>query len=447
MKKNNNEKMLKRELKDKLDWYTMYASEKEYDEMAVESILYLLDHIEPLEEGSVPPSEEAWERFLKRKENARELLPLNGKEAAALREEIRRLGRNENSVVSKNESGVAGRNESSVAGKNESGVASRNKGSIVDRNERGIGGRNESSVAGRNASGVIGRYESSVVDRNESCVAGRYETGYEDGIRVFASGGESAVASTAIGDSWAEMAEDSGLHFRLGGKAMGAKRKDSVLPGKKGKIAGFMLRYKAAAAVLLMVTAVAVGGSLQAGAVKNDGFFFWLKRDETGTEMITSPSTLDSETSIMSNTNYMNKEDMPEWTHKWLEIEAEFELPENYEWQYYETKQFDFINSVIGHYFDKDTEKEIVIGVYIYDENMFYNRDGFIGYDYIDSYEMNQKQMDIYNRREESGIMYYIICFYEGNCKYSIRGQERLEEIKGLANQYWDCVKNKIKSL
>lgn len=444
MQKNNNEKMLKRELKDKLDWYTMYASEKEYDEMAVESILYLLDHIEPLEEGSVPPSEEAWERFLKGKENARELLPLNGKEAAALREEIRRLGRNENSVVSKNESGVAGRNESSVAGKNESGVASRNKGSIVDRNERGIGGRNESSVAGRNASGVIGRYESSVVDRNESCVAGRYETGYEDGIRVFASGGESAVASNAIGNSRAEMAEDSGLHFRLGGKAMGAKRKDSVLPGKKGKIAGFMLRYKAAAAVLLMVTAIAVGGSLQAGAVKNDGFFFWLKRDETGTEMITSPSTLEGVASETGSNVYYDRNEMPEWTQDWLKIEEEFEMPENFEWQYYETKQFDFAKSINGYYFNQNIKQEIVLGVYIYEENTFYNRDRYANYDYIDTYEVGQKQMDIYNKTEETGEIFYTICFYEGNCKYSIRTQEGVEKLKGLAHQYWDCVKNNL---
>ncbi len=444
MKKNNNEKMLKRELKDKLDWYTMYASEKEYDEKAVESILYLLDHIEPLEEGSVPPSEEAWERFLKRKENARELLPLNGKEAAALREEIRRLGRNENSVVSKNESGVAGRNESSVASKNESGVASRNKGSIVDRNERGIGGRNESSVAGRNASGVIGRNESSVVDRNESCVAGRYETGYEDGIRVFASGGESAVASNAIGNSRAEMAEDSGLHFRLGGKAMGAKRKDSVLPGKKGKIAGFMLRYKAAAAVLLMVTAVAVGGSLQAGAVKNDGFFFWLKRDETGTEMITSPEGLNGEASETGSNIFYDSNDMPEWTCGWLKIEDEFEMPENYEWQYYEIKELDFIKSVNVHYSDQNLKKEIILGVYVYAENVFYNRDRFANYDYVDSYESDQKQMDIYSKTEDNGEIFYTICFYEGNCRYSIRGEEGLEGLKGLANRYWGCVKNNL---
>lgn len=366
MQKKNNEKMLKRELKNKLDWYTMYASEKEYDEKAVEYILYLLDRIDPLEEGSIPVSDEAWERFLKGKENARELLPLNDEEAAALRDEILRLG--------KNDSGTAGRNES----------------------------------------------------------------------KVFTSGGESAVVSNAAGDSRTETTGGSRLDFRLGGKTAGARRKDSALPGKKRKIAGFMLCYKAAAVVFLLVTAVVVGSSFQTGAVKNDGFFFWLKQDETGTEMITSPSALDGETSMAVSKTYLERNDMPEWTQEWLEIEAEFELPENYEWQYYETQQYDFIKSVMGHYFDKNLEQEIVLGVYIYDENVFYNRDGFANYDYVDSYEIDQKQMDIYTKIEATGDIFYTICFHEENCKYSIKGQEGLEELKGLANQYWKCVKNNL---
>ena len=42
-------------LGEKLKWYMLYASDEEYDEKAVESIMYLLDKWEPLEEGAVPP--------------------------------------------------------------------------------------------------------------------------------------------------------------------------------------------------------------------------------------------------------------------------------------------------------------------------------------------------------------------------------------------------------
>ena len=50
-------------LKEKLNWYTMRASDEEYDEKAVESILYLLDQLEPLDKNEMPAADEAWGRF------------------------------------------------------------------------------------------------------------------------------------------------------------------------------------------------------------------------------------------------------------------------------------------------------------------------------------------------------------------------------------------------
>ena len=61
-------------LGEKLKWYMLYASDEEYDEKAVESIMYLLDKWEPLEEGAVPPVEESWKRFLAVADR-KELLP------------------------------------------------------------------------------------------------------------------------------------------------------------------------------------------------------------------------------------------------------------------------------------------------------------------------------------------------------------------------------------
>lgn len=52
-------------LKAKLDWFTFEASEEEYDEKAVESILYLLDGMEPFREEDVPMPQESWEKFRK----------------------------------------------------------------------------------------------------------------------------------------------------------------------------------------------------------------------------------------------------------------------------------------------------------------------------------------------------------------------------------------------
>ena len=57
-----------------------------------------------------------------------------------------------------------------------------------------------------------------------------------------------------------------------------------------------------------------------------------------------------------------------------------------------------------------------------------------------ESYEgADEKVLDVYSR-EEAGEIFYIISFYEGNCKYFVNGQKDLEELKALAEEYWKCV-------
>ena len=76
MQKSSNNQEFERKLKEELDWYTLYASEEEYDEKAVESILYLLDRWDPLEEEVIPSEKEAWVRFQEVIKNQQELLPV-----------------------------------------------------------------------------------------------------------------------------------------------------------------------------------------------------------------------------------------------------------------------------------------------------------------------------------------------------------------------------------
>lgn len=64
MRENKGKDPLTRELKKKLDWYVMEASDEEYDEKAVEYILYLLDSLEPFGEEEMPQTNYFWQRFL-----------------------------------------------------------------------------------------------------------------------------------------------------------------------------------------------------------------------------------------------------------------------------------------------------------------------------------------------------------------------------------------------
>lgn len=85
----------------------------------------------------------------------------------------------------------------------------------------------------------------------------------------------------------------------------------------------------------------------------------------------------------------------------------------------------------------------MAIGVWMYADKITYFKEEFIGYDYIQSYEVKQTQMDIYKRAEE-GEVFYIVCFYDGNCKYYVRGWDDLDGLKDLAEKYLYSVKNNL---
>lgn len=63
MQESGNKGLLARELEQMLDWYITEASEEEYDEKAVEYILYLLDSLDPLDEDKIPQIDDAWQSF------------------------------------------------------------------------------------------------------------------------------------------------------------------------------------------------------------------------------------------------------------------------------------------------------------------------------------------------------------------------------------------------
>ncbi len=333
--------LLIKELKEKLDWYTLEASDEEYDEKAVESILYLLDRADPIEE-KIPRQEEAWERFRERVSGGEaEFLPLA-------------------------ETGEPGETGTEVPGPK------------------------------------IHRFRK-------------------------ASIGEKRAVETAGG---------SGGGTGGGASTKALPRKSIVL-----RIGQFAMRHKFIAAAFLVVVILGASGAARTIATGDPGFFYWLKQDDSGVTMMTSPEGMDAVTDTDENI-YLDGDQMPEWSKEWLEIEAEIEMPEGYEWQYYNINEIDYRQSVNSIYFSKEANKEISIGVWLYKNEVSYHKEAFIGYNFLESYKELSKNMDIYNRIEGSGKIYYIISFYEGNSQYNVRGQDNLEELKVLAGEYLECVKN-----
>lgn len=379
-------------LREELKWYTLYASDEEYDEKAVESIMYLLDRWEPLEEGTVPPVEESWKRFLK-VAGGKELLPLGDVEA-------------EQKPASKD--GVA-------VGQKPAGKGGE---AIVQK----LVGKNGAVTAQELVCGEV------VAERDSEDEVSLIEGVGEDKSKNIKEG----MAENIV-QMLPEEDENSGVAGT--GKQGGHK--------KAGKLAKFASRHKIIAAAVLVLMVLMVGNTIHAVANPETGFFFWLDRDDSGVKMMTSPEELDGVTNKQENIFY-KRDEVPEWAQEWLQIEAEIEveIQDTYELKYFEASESDKRRHIASNYSCENMNKEIVVGVWIYWDQVSYFREGFVGYDYVQSYELAQKEIDIYKKMENTGKVYYIACFYEDNCQYYVRGQENLEELKELIEKCWKCVQN-----
>lgn len=311
MQKDIKRNSLKSKLKEELEWYT-YASDEEYDEKAVESILYLLDRWEPLEEGTVPPVEESWKRFLKIADR-KELLPVEDADV------VLNAARRKDAPVQEKEQG-----EKAAAGQR----AEENTAAVTQTAEHGEAGDGEQAEISEQRKakdeeqadiaeacrGVDIRKEAA--DRDSMAVCGRDEKRER---------GQDAEEKTESGNNEEEKAE-------VTGKTAGDR--------KIRKLARFASRHKIIASAVLVLMVLMVGNTIHAVANPETGFFFWMKRDDSGVKMITSPVGLDDKVDRAENIFY-NKEDAPEWAQGWLEIEEEIEMPENYEWQHFEVNELD----------------------------------------------------------------------------------------------------------
>ena len=433
-------------LREELEWYTMYASDEEYDWKAVESILYLLDRWEPLEEGTVPPVEESWKRFMMIADR-KELLPVEDpdvvlnaarKKAAAGQEAEQGEAVTARQEAEQGEAVTARQEEQGdVMTAGQEAVQGKTAAVVQTAEQRKEEAAVQTAGQGKAKIAVQTAGQGEEKDAEQADIAETYRIlemrnpGVErDAVAVCGSCVTGQMEKDTEEKTESEKAEAEQAEPAFAGKA--------VRSGKIGKLAHFASRHKIVAAAVLVLVVLMVGNTVHVVANPEAGFFFWMKRDDSGITMITSPEGLDDAIDRTENIFY-NKDDAPEWAQDWLQIEEKIEMPQNYEWQHFEVNELPNRKEIVGKYWNNTIEKEIVLGVWIYAGKIAYYKEEFVGYDYLQGYEINQKQMDIYSREETDGV-YYIVCFYNDNCQYYVRGHENLDELKQIIEQCWMCI-------
>lgn len=216
-------------------------------------------------------------------------------------------------------------------------------------------------------------------------------------------------------------------HMECEKSADGAEKVSTIFPWWKAK--GFV------AAIILMLV-FAICGTMQTEAFKNAGFFQWLKKDENGAQMITSPENLDVQLNKQESQLYYKREEIPQDVLEWMLVWEEILSQDGYEWRLTETEGLDNLGVVESVY--GNAENEVIVGKIQYANIVTVNTERYV---YVKSYYVEDKKLDIYSREEENGVVYYYICFCADMDMHYVEGKGEIGKIQQLAEKYIDLLK------
>ena len=200
-----------------------------------------------------------------------------------------------------------------------------------------------------------------------------------------------------------------------------------------------MLGLSVAALFAAVLTA---WGALGVNAERNNGFFHWLDRDETGVTMITSPDSLETGTNIKGTETYESWDEVPE-SYKQYEIQSEdLEILQGYILKRVETTKTNSYVNISSQFEDEENGEILNFSVMDYENEISYSRLPYFDAEYLYSIEIGGIQMDVLFQ-EDQGDKIYTAYFYFDKGQYCVRGKGELELIEEAAREYYAFVSGK----
>lgn len=207
-----------------------------------------------------------------------------------------------------------------------------------------------------------------------------------------------------------------------------------------GKICRFPKKgfFIAAAAclVLLLVSTYSLG---EVNADENTGFFHWLKRDKEGVFAVTSPEEGKVGMGYDTAIEYDNVEELPQEYRGYVsEIENISSLAtyKNEKVTSVKTSAFHVITELLSN---PQSGEMVRIGVLIYPDKTLMLREKFNDYEYSYTNTMGEYEQDVY-QKEDAGEVEYMVMFYKDNIKYFVAGQESLDFLEKVSEEYTELI-------
>lgn len=218
------------------------------------------------------------------------------------------------------------------------------------------------------------------------------------------------------------------------------KTKPEKKEGRMSQFLWYFHKHRIAVVTAVALIVIMLGGSWQmaVNAEKHGGFFWWMDKNEEGITLITAPEggKMESEYRIVGK--YSDIQDIPNPYQKYAMSIFNIETLDGYH-----LKEFEVVKSI-----DSDTVYEILqnenmericFWIKIYPEQILRVRESYPGYSFLDNFEDDEIEFDIFMKDELKTENSYIIIFYYGKEKYIIGGNDK-DSLKELALEYKSVV-------
>lgn len=214
---------------------------------------------------------------------------------------------------------------------------------------------------------------------------------------------------------------------------------------KEGRMHQFLWyfhKHRIAVVTAVALIIIMLGGSWQmaVNAEKHGGFFWWMDKNEEGTTLITAPEegSGDSERSIVDI--YYIMDNVPEKYKEYAIIPTQIESAVDYDLKLIEITKLKDSDTVYELFQNKKSE-QIRFWIKIYPQQILRVREAYPGYTFLEEFEDNGIEFDIFLKDEYEIDDSYIIHFYYGKEKYIIGGTDK-ESLRKLALEYRNAVVN-----
>lgn len=244
-------------------------------------------------------------------------------------------------------------------------------------------------------------------------------------------------------DQWeADEAEISALREQETLQKAEEKGRRKFVPGLGRKMGAKRRLVVGLSAAALFVAVFTAGGAVGVNAERNGGFFHWLKRDETGVTMITSPDSLDTGTNMEEVETYEGWNEVPE-PYRQYEIQGEdLAVLQDYILDRIEIAKMDNYVDISSLFKQEQNENVLKIGVVDYENEIFYNRQSYLDAEYLYSIEEGDMMLDVLSQ-EDQGEKIYTVNFYFNKEQYYVQGKGELAFIEEAAREYYAFVSGK----